>query len=340
MSVLEKITDELKSHPKKWLVTGCAGFIGSNLIEFLLNANQKVIGLDNFSTGLSKNLDDVQESVGSNWENFQFIDGCISDLEVCMKAVEGVDYILHQAALGSIPRSIDNPLNSHHSNVTGFVNMLWACKEKNVKRIVYASSSSVYGDEPNLPKVEERVGKVLSPYAATKKMNEIYQDAFGVTYGLEILGIRYFNVFGKRQNPDGAYAAVIPKWVKSFIKNETVSINGDGETSRDFCYVKNVIQMNVLCALTKNEEAYGKVFNCAFGERTTLNKLFELLKNGLSSKSQHIEGMEAHYRDFRKGDVRHSLADISLAKNLLGYEPSHSIEDGLKETLDWYSENI
>jgi UDP-N-acetylglucosamine 4-epimerase len=344
-TTFEMLLEQIKSEPKTWLVTGNAGFIGSNLSEFLLNHGQKVVGLDNFSTGYQHNIDDVLASVGEeNAKNFTFIEGDIADFDTCVKACEGVDIVLHQAALGSVPRSIDDPITSNRSNITGFLNMLTAAKDAGIKRFVYASSSSVYGDSEELPKVEERVGNVLSPYAAMKKTNEIYGNVFKRTYSMETLGLRYFNVFGRRQDPNGAYAAVIPKWVGSLLGGEDVYINGDGETSRDFTYIDNVIQMNILAGLTKNPEAFGEAFNVAVGGRNTLNELYNLIKDELN-KAAIDHGLstinqQPIYRDFRPGDIRHSNADITKAKRMVGYEPTHDIYLGMAEAIEWYIENI
>lgn len=330
----------LKSNQHRWLVTGCAGFIGSNLTEFLLLHNQIVIGVDNFSTGKQENLDDIKKCVGKSWSNFYFSQGDIVDPEICKNALDGVDYVLHQAALGSVPRSIKDPIISNNSNVTGFLNLIWQAKESGVKKFVFASSSSVYGDDKNLPKVEETVGNPLSPYAVTKKVNELYANVFFRTYDFPIVGIRYFNVFGKRQDPNGAYAAVIPRWVKAMAGKEGVVIFGDGETSRDFCYIKNVIEMNILAALSENESSYGEVFNCAYADRTTLNDLFKLIKDGLVNSYPHLSNFEAEYQDFRAGDITHSHACIDKANHFFGYEPEYSISKGLTEALTWYQDNI
>jgi UDP-N-acetylglucosamine 4-epimerase len=314
-----------------------AGFIGSNLLEALLKRDQQVVGLDNYSTGHDENLRQVEQSVQADqWRRFSMIHGDICDLETCQLATRGVDYVLHQAALGSVPRSVEAPLNSHTSNVTGFLNMLIAARDCGVKQFVYASSSSVYGDNTSLPKVEQHIGCPLSPYAATKVANEIYASVFARCYRLPCIGLRYFNVFGPRQDPDGPYAAVIPKWIASMIQNQPVYINGDGETSRDFCYVANAIQANLLAATTENPAAVNQVYNVAIGERTTLNQLFEMLRLRLLPRFPHLTGFKPLSRDFRAGDVRHSHADISKARKLLGYEPSHRIDKGLDEALDWY----
>ena len=320
---------------KTWLVTGCAGFIGSNILEFLLANNQDVVGLDNFATGYQYNLDEVHQSVGEDkWRNFKFIKGDIRDRDTCNRATNGVDIVLHQAALGSVPRSIEDPLTSHDTNVTGTVNMLKSCVDNKVKRFVYASSSSVYGDHPDLPKKEALLGHQLSPYAVTKHCCELYANVFAKNYGLEVVGLRYFNVFGKRQDPHGAYAAVIPLWFKAVLSNEAPIINGDGETSRDFCYIDNVVQMNVLCGLTENKEAFGRAYNVAYNEQTTLNQLFDYISNLVDSNSN----LKPVYNDFRKGDIRHSLADISLARQLIGYRPEYSVKQGLSKASQWYKD--
>lgn len=341
MTAYEKLKLELRSTPKNWLVTGCAGFIGSNLLEHLLKLDQTVVGLDSFATGKRKNLDEVRSLVSEEqWQGFRFIEGDICDLSACQEACEDVDYVLHQAALGSVPRSIDNPVNSTESNVNGTLNMLIAARDKKVKRFVYASSSSVYGDHPALPKVEENIGAPLSPYAVTKFVNELYATQFARHYGLETIGLRYFNVFGPRQDPEGPYAAVIPKWVAAMIKGEQVYINGTGETSRDFCFVKNVVQMNTLAATCDNPDAVNQVYNVAVNARTNLNELFEMLRSRLASNFSHLNDFKPVYRDFRAGDVMHSQADIAKAERLVGYGPTYSIEQGLDEALGWYVGNI
>ncbi len=326
---------------RAWLITGVAGFIGSNLLEALLERDQRVVGLDNYSTGHEETLRQVEQSVRADqWSRFSMIRGDICDLKTCQLATRDVDYVLHHAALGSVPRSIEAPLNSHASNVTGFLNMLIAARDCGVKRFVYASSSSVYGDQTCLPKVEEHVGCPLSPYAATKVSNETYARAFARCYGMEAIGLRYFNVFGPRQDPNGPYAAVIPKWIQAMIGNEPLYINGDGETSRDFCYVANVVQANIRAATTDNPEAVNQVYNVAVGERTTLNQLFEILRQRLLPEFPHLTEFKPLYRDFRRGDVRHSHADISKARSLLNYEPMHHIEQGFDEALGWYVANL
>jgi len=336
----QKLLPALQQNQRTWLVTGVAGFIGSNLAEFLLANNQKVVGLDNFSTGYQKNIDQVAESVGEQkYSNFKFIEGDISDVATCRLACEHIDIILHQAALGSVPRSIADPVTSNQSNVTGFLNLLTVAKEASIKRFVYASSSSVYGDSVELPKVEERTGKLLSPYAVMKYTNELYADVFYKTYGIETIGLRYFNVFGRRQDPKGAYAAVIPKWVGSLLDGEDVYINGDGETSRDFCYIDNVIQMNILAGMTENKEAYGEAFNVAVGGQTTLNALYELINQELGKHVENFSKKDAIYRDFRTGDVRHSNANILKAKEILGYAPTQNIDQGMSLAIEWYISN-
>jgi UDP-N-acetylglucosamine 4-epimerase len=344
-SILNQLGEAIKNNPKTWLITGNAGFIGSNLTEFLLNHGQKVVGLDNFSTGYQHNIDDVLASVGKeNAKNFTFIEGDIADFDTCTKACQGVDIVLHQAALGSVPRSIDDPVTSNRSNVTGFLNMITAAKDAGIKRFVYASSSSVYGDSKELPKVEEKTGNVLSPYAAMKATNELYGSVFHKVYDMETLGLRYFNVFGRRQDPNGAYAAVIPKWVASMLKGEDVYINGDGETSRDFTYIDNVIQMNILAGLTDNPKAFGEAFNVAVGGRNTLNELYNLIKDELNKSAGHhhlsIIDQQPIYRDFRPGDIRHSNADITKAKTIVGYMPTHDIYQGMNQAIEWYIKHI
>ena len=345
MTKFEKIVEQLQTEQKTWLVTGCAGFIGSNLIEFLLQNNQKVVGLDNFSTGYQKNIDEALTSVTAEQrKNLTFIEGDIADFATCEKACQGVDIVLHQAALGSVPRSIADPITSNNSNITGVLNMLTAAKDAGIKRFVYASSSSVYGDSKELPKVEERTGKLLSPYAVMKMTAELYAGVFTKTYGIETIGLRYFNVFGKRQDPDGAYAAVIPKWVSSLIKGEEIYINGDGETSRDFTYIDNVVQMNILAGLTSNEKAFGEAFNVAVGGRNTLNELYDLIQDQLLElKIKNYELIMKKgpvYRDFRAGDIRHSNADITKAKTVVGYAPTHTIYQGMEEAITWYVKHV
>lgn len=331
--------DILKT-PKTWLVTGVAGFIGSNLLEKLLGLGQHVVGLDNFFTGYQHNLDMVRDLVGAEkWKNFRFIKGDIRELADCMEACKGVDYVLHEAALGSVPRSIEDPLLTNASNITGFVNMLVAARDQGVKSFVYAASSSTYGDEPTLPKVEHIIGKPLSPYAVTKYVNELYADVFSRCYQFSCIGLRYFNVFGQRQDPFGAYAAVIPQWFANILRDETVYVNGDGETSRDFCYIDNVVQANILSALAP-EAARNAVYNVAFGQRTTLNELFVLIRDEVCHHKPEAAQAKMEHRDFRAGDVRHSLADISLAANSLGYAPTIDVRQGLQLAGAWYAANL
>jgi UDP-N-acetylglucosamine 4-epimerase len=318
-------------------VTGVAGFIGSNLLEQLLMLDQQVIGLDNFSTGKRQNLDEVQGVVGADrWSRFRFVEGDIRAPETCRSVCQGVDYILHEAALGSVPRSLEDPISTNANNVTGFLNLLVAARDAGVGRFVYAASSSTYGDHPALPKVEERIGRPLSPYAVTKYVNELYADVFARCYGLQTVGLRYFNIFGPRQDPAGAYAAVIPKWISALLRREPVYINGTGETSRDFCYVRNAIQANLLAATVERPEAVGQVYNVAVNGRTTLLELFTRLRDGLAARHPQLKDAQPVHRDFRAGDVLHSQADIGKARRLLGYEPTHSIGQGLDETLAWY----
>lgn len=335
MTKYEQIQQELIESPKTWLVTGVAGFIGSNLLEKLLKLDQTVVGLDNFATGHQHNLDEVQSLVtAEQWGRFRFIEGDICNYASCEQAVMGSDYVLHQAALGSVPRSIADPLTTNASNITGFLNMLQAAKEAQVKSFTYAASSSTYGDHPALPKVEENIGNPLSPYAVTKYVNELYAGVYARTYGFKTIGLRYFNVFGRRQDPNGAYAAVIPKWTAAMIKGEDVYINGDGETSRDFCYIDNVVQMNLLAA-TAEEDAKDEVYNVAVGDRTTLNDLFNAIKNALNENGVEVNA-EPIYREFRIGDVRHSQADTSKAIRHLSFQYTHQVIDGISEAMRWY----
>lgn len=336
MTTYETLRRTLEVAPRIWLVTGVAGFIGSNLLETLLKLDQRVIGLDNFATGYPHNLDEVQSLVSAEqWDNFRFIEGDIRNLDDCRRAAEGVDYVLHQAALGSVPRSLDDPLATNASNIDGFLNMLVAARDAGVKSFVYAASSSTYGDHPGLPKVEDMIGKPLSPYAVTKYVNELYAEVFARCYGFTTIGLRYFNVFGRRQDPEGAYAAVIPRWIAAMIDGDDVIINGDGETSRDFCFVDNVVQVNLLAAASTDEAARNQVYNVAVGDRTSLNQLFEALRGALAANAVRYEKPPV-YHDFRAGDVRHSQADITKAKRLLGFVPSHTIEAGLKAVMPWY----
>lgn len=322
---------------KRILVTGVAGFIGSNLLEYLLLHNQTVVGLDNFSTGHQRNLEDVKSLVSEKqWSRFRFLKGDIRDLDTCRNACENVDIVLHQAALGSVPRSIEDPIRTNQSNIDGFLNMLVAVRDANINRFVYAASSSTYGDHPGLPKKEDIIGNPLSPYAVTKYVNELYADVFARQYKMECIGLRYFNVFGRRQDTQGAYAAVIPRWINELMSGETPTINGDGETSRDFCPIENVIQANILAATTEKQEAVNRVYNVAVGERTTLNELFYMIRDILGEYDDKVKSIEPIYGPFRSGDVLHSQADISRAKALLGFNPSHDVKNGMKETVGWF----
>lgn len=337
----EYVQNSLVETPKKFLITGVAGFIGSHLLEKLLKLNQQVTGLDNFLTGFRQNLTEVRSVVSKDqWDNFTFIEGDIRDLETCREACKGVDYVLHQAALGSVPRSIENPIATNEHNLTGFLNVILAAKDEKVKRFVFATSSSVYGDHPDLPKVEDKTGRPLSPYAVTKQTNEAYAGVFSRVYGLGCIGLRYFNVFGPRQDPDGPYAAVMPKWFAGLIKGEEIFINGDGETSRDFCFVENVVQANLLSVCTDNGEAINQVYNIAYGERTTLNELFELIRDNVVQSYPNVREVKPIYRESRHGDIRHSLADISKAKSRLGYDPRYSVRDGLEKAGKWYASSV
>ena len=345
MTKYEELQGYLKDNQSTWLVTGVAGFIGSNLLEKLLVLNQKVVGLDNFDTGHQRNIDQAIEDVNNATAkdlsgNFKFINGDIRELSNCKDACNGVDYVLHQAALGSVPRSIEDPINTNRANIDGFLNMLVASRDANVKRFVYAASSSTYGDHPDLPKVEDKIGNPLSPYAVTKVVNELYASVFAKTYGFKTIGLRYFNIFGKRQNPNGAYAAVIPKWVAAILNKEDVYINGDGETSRDFCYIDNTVQMNLLAATTDSDEATDQVYNVALNDRTNLNKLYRMIEERLIQRTQGLEKKEPIYQDFRAGDVRHSQANIDKAQRLLGYQPKYMIEKGMDEAMDWYAQSV
>ncbi|MGA7965465.1 MAG: SDR family oxidoreductase [Gammaproteobacteria bacterium] len=328
---------KLKDSSRNWLITGVAGFIGSNLLEKLLSLGQNVVGLDNYSTGYRGNLEVVRSVVGEEaWDGFRMVEGDIRDIEICKVAAADADYVLHQAALGSVPRSISDPVATHENNVNGFLNVLVAARDAKVKRFVYASSSSVYGDHPALPKVEADIGKPLSPYAATKYFNEVYADVFARCYGLETIGLRYFNVFGRRQDPEGAYAAVIPLWFKALLKGEPAYINGDGETTRDFCYVDNAVQANLLAAVCEKSESLNRSYNVAYGERNTLNRLFELIGEEVAKRAPGAKIGKPVYRDFRPGDIRHSLADIGQAKALLGYAPKFDLCTGLAAAADYY----
>ena len=339
MTQYEKVKQTLINEPKFWLVTGVAGFIGSNLLETLLLLNQKVVGLDNFATGFQHNLDEVQGLVSTEqWERFKFVEGDIRKLVDCEIACQGVDYVLHQAALGSVPRSIADPIATNHTNISGFLNMLVAAHDAKVASFTYAASSSTYGDHPALPKVEDAIGKPLSPYAVTKFVNELYADVFSRTYDFNTIGLRYFNIFGKRQTPDGAYAAVIPKWTAAMIAGDEVYINGDGDTSRDFNFIENAVQANILAA-TANSNAKNQVYNVAVGGRTTLNTLFIALQENLSTNGVDYNQVPV-YRDFREGDVRHSQADISKIQTKIGYDPQFDIIQGIEKAMPWYVKSL
>lgn len=344
MEAYSTIEQQLRDEPKTWLVTGVAGFIGSNLLEKLLCLGQTVVGLDNFETGYQHNIDqaieDATSATGNSDHRFTFIEGDIRDVDTCHQACKGVDYVLHQAALGSVPRSIEDPIRTNKANIDGFLNMLVASRDAGVKRFVYAASSSTYGDHPDLPKVEDVIGNPLSPYAVTKLVNELYAQVFARTYGFKTIGLRYFNIFGKRQDPNGAYAAVIPKWVSSILKQETIFINGDGETSRDFCYIDNTVQMNILAATATNDEAHDQVFNVALNDQTSLNQLYQMIRDEIAKHRPDLEISAPEYRDFRAGDVRHSRADITKAETLLGYAPTHRIGEGLVESMQWYMKHV
>ncbi|MEA3259774.1 MAG: SDR family oxidoreductase [Pseudomonadota bacterium] len=339
MTRYDQVKADLKANPKTWLITGVAGFIGSNLLETLLKLDQTVVGLDNFATGHQHNLDEVQTLVTEQqWARFRFIEGDIRNLEDCREAVKGTDYVLHQAALGSVPRSIEDPIATNQANIGGFLNMLVAAKDEEVSSFTYAASSSTYGDHPDLPKVEDKVGTPLSPYAVTKYVNELYANVFARTYGFKTIGLRYFNVFGPRQDPNGAYAAVIPKWTAAMIQGETVHINGDGETSRDFCFVDNAVQANLLAAMA-DAEARDQVYNVACNARTSLNQLFDLIGQALAALGVSYDRKPDH-ADFRPGDVRHSQADIGKAADNLGYQPTHSVGQGLAVAMPWYKDSL
>lgn len=341
MTPYQTLQNRLREDSHVWLVTGVAGFIGCNLLEALLKLDQRVVGLDNFATGHRINLDQVRDAVGAErWANFRFFEGDIRELADCVEAVKGVDYVLHEAALGSVPRSIVDPIATHQANINGFLNMLVASRDAGVKRFVYAASSSTYGDHPALPKVEDCIGKPLSPYAVTKYVNELYAEVFARAYGFQSIGLRYFNVFGPHQDPGGAYAAVIPKWISVMLKGEPLFINGDGETSRDFCFVANVVQANLLAATAGKPEALNQVYNVAVGERSTLNELHGLIKSELLKRLPQLHVAAPEYRDFRAGDVRHSLASIEKASSLLGYQPTHTIRQGMAEAMDWYVQDL
>lgn len=328
---------ELLARPKSWLVTGVAGFIGSNLLEALLILGQDVVGLDSFATGHRRNLDDVRRAVGDEaWRSFRLIEGDIRDLATCQAACHGVEVVLHQAALGSVPRSLKDPIATNQTNIDGFLNMLVAAREARVARFIYAASSSTYGDHPGLPKVEDHIGRPLSPYAVTKYVNELYAGVFARAYGIHSVGLRYFNVFGRRQDPDGPYAAAIPRWIAKLLAHEPCRIFGDGETSRDFCYVENVVQANLLAATVQTPDALDQIYNVAYGQQTTLNELFRALSDALSQYDPAIAAITPTYEAFRPGDIRHSLASIDKARDHLGYEPAYSFRQGLEAMLPWY----
>jgi UDP-N-acetylglucosamine 4-epimerase len=332
--------ERIKARPRTWLVTGAAGFIGSHLAENLLKLGQSVVGLDNFSTGSRANLEHVKASVGDAWSGFRFIEGDIRSLEACREACRSVELVLHQAALGSVPRSIDKPAPTHESNITGYLNMLIAARDAGVSRFVYASSSAVYGDDDTMPKVEAKIGKPMSPYGLSKQVNEQYASVFATCYGFETVGMRYFNVFGPRQDPDGAYPSVIPAWIGALLRNQTAYINGDGSISRDFCHVDNVVQANLLAAMTENPAAVNQAYNIAHGEQTTLSELFELIRELLIPRMPHLRTVRAVHRAPRRGDLPRSLASTDKAGKLLGYEPIFKIRNGLEQTIDWYAKNL
>ncbi len=341
MQTYEELLARIKAGPRTWLVTGAAGFIGSHLAENLLRLDQTVVGLDNFSTGKRENLEHVRQSVGEQaWRRFRMIEGDIRDLATCQEACRGVELVLHEAALGSVPRSIDDPISSNASNVTGFLNMLVAARDAGVSRMVYASSSAVYGDHPALPKVEPVIGRPVSPYGLTKHVNELYADTFARCYGFQTIGLRYFNVFGPRQHPDGAYASVIPAWIGALLRNQPAYVNGDGRAGRDFCYVDNIGQANLLAATTAEPAALDQAYNIAVGEQTSLNELFETIRALLAPRYPHLRAVRAVHREERRGDVKFSKADIAKAKSLLGYRPAFRVIEGLEHTIDWYINNL
>ncbi len=338
---VDRMGRKLSAEPRRWLVTGVAGFIGSNLAQFLLELGQEVVGLDNFATGKRENLQEVRELVGPGpWTRFRFVEGDVARPDVCREAIAGVDIVLHQAALGSVPRSIAEPLKSNAANVTGHLALLEEARRAGVRRFVYASSSSVYGNSPSLPKVERELGSPLSPYAVTKLADELYANVYGHLHGMETVGLRYFNVFGPRQDPEGAYAAVIPRWIAAMVRGGEVRINGSGAISRDFCHVANVVQANLLAATAGSPDALNQAYNIAVGARTNLDELFVLLRDRLVPRHPHLAGSKPTYGPPRPGDVMHSLADIGKACRLLGYAPTHSIERGLDESLSWYETHL
>jgi UDP-N-acetylglucosamine 4-epimerase len=341
MTAIEQVTQQLAAHPRRWLVTGSAGFIGSHLVETLLGLGQSVVGLDSFATGHRRNLDEVEARVAPDaWRRHRFVEGDIRELATCREACRNIDVVLHEAALGSVPRSLADPLATNAANVDGFLNMLVAARDAGVGRFVYAASSSTYGDHPGLPKVEDRIGRPLSPYAVTKLVNELYAEVFARCYGLQTIGLRYFNVFGSRQDPEGAYAAVIPCWVRALLLGESPTINGDGETSRDFCYVANAVQANLLAATTTDIAAVNEIYNVALDERTTLNELFALVRGELARQVPSVARIVPVHGEFRAGDVRHSQADIGKARRLLGYAPSHGLVEGLRVAMPWYVDHF
>jgi len=345
MNEYDKLKEHLKKNQNTWLITGVAGFIGSNLLEKLLILNQKVIGLDNFDTGYKHNIEQAIQDANKTSDkdlgnNFKFINGDIKNLNDCKKACQGADYVLHQAALGSVPRSIEDPINTNKANIDGFLNILVASKDSKVKGFVYATSSSTYGDYPGLPKIEDKTGKPLSPYAVTKAVNELYANVFASTYGFKTIGLRYFNVYGKRQDSNSSYAAVIPKWVSAILNNEDVFINGDGETSRDFCYIDDTVQINILAATNNNEDANDQIYNVALNKKTSLNELYQIIENRIIEKIKGLKKKDPIYRDFRNGDVRHSQANIDKARKLLKYDPKYPISEGITKAIDWYINNL
>jgi UDP-N-acetylglucosamine/UDP-N-acetyl-alpha-D-glucosaminouronate 4-epimerase len=341
MKTYENLQQDLKQRPRAWLVTGAAGFIGSHLVETLLRLDQRVTALDNFSTGKRANLDQVRKAVADRqWQRLRLVEGDIGSLETCRQACRSAQFVLHQAALGSVPRSIEDPLGTHASNLTGFVNIAVAARDAGVTRLVYAGSSATYGDHPGQPSVERQIGQALSPYALTKHVDELYAGLFARCYGFDSIGLRYFNVFGPRQDPEGAYAAVIPQWIARMIRGDTVYINGDGETSRDYCYVDNVVQANLLAALAAEPAAVNQVYNVALGGDTSLNQLFEILRSLLEARHPRLRDLRPVHREFRAGDVRRSQADIGKAQRLLGYRPAWPVSEGLARTIDWYAAQL
>jgi UDP-N-acetylglucosamine 4-epimerase len=337
MEAIDRARRRLIQQPLRWLVTGSAGFIGSHLVEALLELDQTVVGFDNFATGHQRNIDEVRDAVSAaRWSRHKFIEGDIRDADQCRAACGGIDVVLHQAALGSVPRSLADPAATNATNIDGFVNMLIAARDAGVRRFVYAASSSTYGDNPALPKVEEAIGRPLSPYAVTKLVNELYADVFARCYGMQTIGLRYFNIFGARQDPEGAYAAVIPRWIRAMLRGEEVAINGDGETSRDFCYVDNAVQANLLAAVVDDALAINQVYNVAVDDRTTLNRLFQMLRDAIAVQVPGVSSATPKRLEFRQGDVRHSQGNIGKARRLLGYAPTHRLADGIRSALPWY----